>query len=216
MYFNKSNNLFFSSDFHFGHRSIVKGTSNWEDKSGCRDFQTIQEHDDCLIENINKTVKSDDILFFVGDFTLGDYKQVEYYRKQLKVKEIHFLLGNHDPYIQRNKKGIQTLFTTVQSALEIKVLDQKISLNHYAYRVFNQAHRGAWNIFAHSHNSLSDHCEYEKIIINGKEFYKKTNNIYKTLDVGVDSAFEKLGEYRPFSYEEIENYMSDKISMGHH
>jgi calcineurin-like phosphoesterase family protein len=216
MYLNQPNKLFFSSDFHFGHHNIVSGTSNWEDKLGCRNFDTIDEHDECLIQNINDTVNSDAILFFEGDFTLGDHKKVEYYRSLLKVKEIHFVLGNHDPFIKKNKKNIQSLFTSVQSALEIKVLDQHISLNHYAYRVFNHSHRGAWNLFGHSHSSLPDYCEMVEVEINGEIYYKKTNNLYLTLDIGVDSAKEKLGEYKPFSFEEISEIMKNRILTRHH
>lgn len=32
----------------------------------------------------------------------------------------------------------------------------------------------------------------------------------RSMDVGVDSAFRILGEYRPFSYEEIKNIMETR------
>lgn len=40
----------------------------------------------------------------------------------------------------------------------------------------------------------------------------------RSIDVGVDNAYKLLGEYKPFSYEEIVNIMASKKghSIDHH
>ena len=35
--------IWFTSDTHYNHANIVRGASKWEDKSMCRDFDTVEE-----------------------------------------------------------------------------------------------------------------------------------------------------------------------------
>lgn len=158
-------NIYFSSDFHYHHGGIVKGTSSWEDTSRCRDFETLEEHDNTLVDNINNTIGEDDILFFLGDWSFGNYKSGDNYKKvkefrdRLKVKEIHLILGNHDEEIVKHKE-LQELFTSVNHYLELTVVEpsdisntkafkQKIIMMHYALRVWNNSAQGAICLFGH-------------------------------------------------------------------
>lgn len=205
MKFTDSTLLHFSSDFHFGHKSICSGTSRWEDKSACRVFESVEDMDNTIIENINNQVKKDDVFFFMGDFTLGDYRYIKEYRDRINCVNIHLVLGNHDCDLKRNRKDCRNLFSSVTPALEIKVGEQRISLSHYAFRTWNQAHRSSWHLYGHSHNNLA-------------EYSNESGEKYKTFDVGIDSAFKKLGFYKPFSYQEVEEIMNNRISLGidHH
>ena len=99
---NSKQNIFFCSDPHYGHSGIVMGTSSWTDKSVCRPFQTIEDHDRELVNNINKTVGENDILFSLGDWSFGSYKtgenvtNIRKFREQLSCKNIFLILGNQD------------------------------------------------------------------------------------------------------------------------
>ena len=77
--------VYFTSDWHFGHKAILK----------YRKFDTIKEHDQTFIDNFNKTVNKRDTVFFMGDiaFTSESLKQL----KELRHchKKILYL-GNHD------------------------------------------------------------------------------------------------------------------------
>ena len=127
---NNKQNIFFCSDPHYGHSGIVMGTSNWDDKSGCRPFQTIEDHDRELVNNINKTVGENDILFCIGDWSFGSYKtgenvtNIRKFREQLKCKNIFLILGNHDLEVQSNKDNVKELFSAVKNYLEIIVIEQ--------------------------------------------------------------------------------------------
>jgi len=209
---NNKQNVFFCSDPHYGHSGIVRGTSSWENKRGTRDFNTVEEHDKVLIDNINKTVGEDDILFCLGDWSFGNYKNgenisnIRKFREQLKCKNIHLILGNHCQEIRKNKDNSRELFSSVNDYLEILVIEQPIEqgekpnkqeivLSHYSFRTWNKSSKGSYMLFGHSHGSLGE--------VGGK-----------TMDVGFDTHFE----FRPYSFAEIKEKLKDKeyISIDHH
>ena len=70
----KPEDVWLTSDTHLGHKNIVSGISGWEANRGQRKFNTLEEMDDTIINNINKYVKPDDILFHAGDWSFGGIK----------------------------------------------------------------------------------------------------------------------------------------------
>lgn len=229
--------IFFTSDTHAYHRNITKGVSNWDDKSGCRDFNTLEEMNQSLVNGINSTVGEDDILFFLGDWSFGGIDNIWNFRKQLKVKTIHAVGGNHDHFQDKNKTlpnckynksgiivdgnpedefesvGAQELFSSYSHYKEVKIDGKRYCLSHYAFRVWNKSHHGSIMLHGHSHDTLPFmNC-------NGQ-----TNNgiddlpLALQMDVGIDVAFKMFGEYRPFSLKEIQEIMSEReaLLVDHH
>ena len=62
--FSDASNIFFTSDTHFSHENIMHFCN--------RPFKTIEEMNDTLIENWNKVVNKDSIVFHLGDFAWGN------------------------------------------------------------------------------------------------------------------------------------------------
>ena len=147
-------NLWVSSDFHFGHKNIVKGVSEWGDPSRCRDFSTVEEMNEAIIESINSTVPADGILFHLGDWSFGGYENIEKFRRLIKCKNIYHCYGNHDHHIQRNPLTLQPLFKECFYYKEIYVGKKLAVLSHYAFRVWNRSHKGSYHLYGHSHGSL--------------------------------------------------------------
>lgn len=175
--------VWFTSDLHLGHKNIVYGVSNWENKSGCRDFRSIGEHDFRLIDNINRVVKEKDILFHLGDFYFGGREDVTKYRDLIKCKNVHTILGNHDHNIESPQSRYRVLFSSVDYYKEIKIIDgdvrHHIVMCHYPMVVWNGHHKGSIMLHGHSHGSLP-----------------KSNR--KIIDVGVDTNWLK-----PYSLDSI-------------
>ena len=205
-------NIFFCSDPHYNHKSIVKGTTEWKASSMCRNFSTLEEHNERLISNINETVGLNDILFCNGDWNFGSYSNkentngVKEFRDRLNVKELHFIYGNHDTEIRKSKE-LQSCFSSVQDYLElqiaipykeqgIKARKQLIVLSHYSMRSWNRMHKnsGSYMLYGHSHGNLPGQG--------------------KSMDVGFDCH----KEFRPFSFKEIDELLVNKdvVSFDHH
>lgn len=185
---------------------MCKAISTWSE-GGQRDFNSVEEMNNTIIDNINNCVMLDDIFFILGDITFGHPYNLYDLRNKINCKNIYIILGNHDRNLRDNKPikskthGLiypQNLFIEVINHKEIYVGEQKIVMNHFAFRVWNQSHHGSWNLYGHSHGSLK--------------------SIGKQLDVGIDNAFNILGEYRPFSFDEIKCIMDnvDIKYVDHH
>ena len=60
--------VFFTADQHFGHKSIIEYCN--------RPFSDVEEMNEALIENWNKTVDNNDKIFVLGDFALGSSENI--------------------------------------------------------------------------------------------------------------------------------------------
>jgi len=164
--------IYFTSDFHFGHKNIIKYCN--------RPFENLEDMNKGLIDIWNKTVKSDGIVYHIGDFSFGKPDFINQILLQLNGKII-FLLGNHDKYIKYN------LNVEKHEQLEIFTNFQRIIMNHYCMEIWNEQERGSWHLYGHSHGKFID----------------TTNK--KRLDVGIDT-----NNYNLYSFEQIKEIMNNK------
>lgn len=208
-------NIWFSSDWHYGHPNIVKGVSKWKDLSKCRKFYTLEEHNQFLIDSINKTVKENDIIYNIGDWSMGGIENIWLFRRAINCKTIHLILGNHDDHIRYNKivqtdngyVNLQSLFTSVQEVLDKKIGGQNIVQFHYPLRSWHKAARGSWNLHGHHHGDFTEY-ELSRYMKDGKLELE----LAKQYDVGIDNH----PQFRPFHLEEIRDMMEKRIPFNHH
>ena len=166
--------LFFTSDTHYMHKNICRGTTSWSNADGfTRDFDTLDQMNDRIVNGINSAVGQDDILFHLGDWSFGGFEMIDQFRNRINCKNIHIILGNHDHHIERDREGIRRLFTSVNQYLELEVKgkewEQNYVLMHYPIISWNKMNDGVIHLHGHVHLSA------DRRIGKGK-----------TMDVGVD------------------------------
>jgi calcineurin-like phosphoesterase family protein len=138
---------------HFHHKNIVKGTSEWKDKSICREFETLEHHDEYLIHIINQKIKWDHTLLFLGDWSFGGFEYIKRFRDRINCREIHFVLGNHDHHIESNREDIQSIFNSVQDKLHIEIKDKNFILDHMPLETWHNIFKGWFHLFGHQHSN---------------------------------------------------------------
>lgn len=136
--------IYFSSDYHLGHKNIIKYDN--------RPFKDINHMDESIITNHNEIVSKNDDFYFLGDFSFNDLKTEEYLKRLNGNK--FFIKGNHDR--RDTIKLYQKYGTYLGELTQIRVNGQDIILCHYAMKVWNKCHRGSWQLYGHSHGSLPD------------------------------------------------------------
>lgn len=159
-------NFYFTADTHFGHQNIVRGCTKWEDKSPCRDFKTLKDHDRAVIDTINKTVAYDDILYHLGDWSMGGEDNIWRFRRAIVCRNVHFICGNHDHHIHRNKKlttptGLvhaRDLFSSYHDLLEKELSGKyQMVMCHYPILHWHKQRRGSIHLYGHVHQELAYH-----------------------------------------------------------
>jgi calcineurin-like phosphoesterase family protein len=188
----------FTADPHFDHTNVIKYANRpFRTSTGEPDVELMNEQ---LVERWNAQVGLNDHVYLIGDFYLGKKMEraIQFVQSLNGIKYLVF--GNHDKMLRRNKAFLDN-FVWAKDFAEIKIPDpdaggaQVITLCHYAMKVWNKSHYGAWQLYGHSHGSLPDDPHRRQA------------------DVGVDNW-----NYTPVSYEQLKEYMRTKIwkPIDHH
>lgn len=192
---------YFTSDLHLTHMNISGTEGRWE--KGHRGFPSLDEHNQHMIDMLN-VAKPNDEIYILGDFVFNRKvpDQIADWLEQIVCDNLHIILGNHDPFFQRiynEGDWWSTLaelgepfhkIVDITPAKEVSVDRQHIYIHHYACLTWNKSHKGNWHLFGHSHNSL--------------------DGIGMSLDVCPESALEKLGEMRMWTFEDVRKYMETR------
>lgn len=195
----------FVADTHFGHANIIRYSK--------RPFVDVDAHDAQLVDNWNAHVRPGDDVFHLGDFAYRNRESALGLLERLNGT-VFLIEGNHDSVAHQ----IRGHFAWCDKVKLIKVGERRIFLSHYAHRVWEHSHHGAWHLYGHSHASLPDDPESLSI------------------DVGVDNTAVRLGvpelygsgsipdaglqpaDYRPIHFDEVDALMSRKTfrPIDHH
>lgn len=184
-------NIFFYSDSHFGHSSIIKYSS--------RPYKDVDEMNELMLQEWNKIVKPGDTVYHNGDVAFMPYDKLKNYLSRLNGN-IELVLGNHDKVIIQNKEDLlrQGKIVSIANYNELKISGcPMIVLFHYGMRVWNGSHKSSILLYGHSHGSLPP--------------------FGKSVDIGVDCK-EITKEYRPIHLDEVLKYMSKREGevVDHH
>lgn len=191
------NNLWFTSDTHFGHKGIIQFCS--------RPFDTVEDHDRTLIDNWNSVVGLKDTVFHLGDFCYGNPAKMKEYRNQLNG-HIILIKGNHDDRLMN--KACEELFDYVTYQMKIIIDGKVVFLNHFPFLCFEHDNPDVYtdgtlmySLFGHVH-SRPNNTSYDA---------QRLTMCYPTqYDVGVDNNY-----FTPISWENINKKIQEQISNWH-
>lgn len=186
---------FFIADTHFGHKNIVKGISQWTDKSACRKFNHLHEHDDLLINNINNTVGQNDRLYILGDFSFGGKENIPIYRERIVCKDVVLIRGNHDLHMMKNSVvmhnnkyiNVNSLFSNVYDLLDFKIGKTNIVLCHFPILSWHRQSKGSIHLYGHVHKELN-------------------------FNDGAICVSAECNNFKPFSFDQIQKIISNRLN----
>jgi len=181
--------MFFTSDTHFGHKRIIEYCD--------RPFKSTSDMDQALIENWNRVVGPDDVIYHLGDFCLGGIEMATKYFRQLNGQI--YVLGNVWHHDRRWLTYLKSMNVYSKSNHRIRLRPsiavyefhewptndnfyQILIMCHYPMAIWDRKHYGAWHVHGHSHGN-----------------YRGRGKI---LDVGVD-----VQNYKPISHFELKDIM---------
>jgi len=178
--------VWFTADTHFGHKNIIRYCQ--------RPFVDVEEMNCTLIDNWNSVVSPDDLVFHLGDFSVGGAAEWTSLLNKLNG-EIILLLGNHD--MNNVNQAFMHRFQCVSMQMLISIGKQRIYLNHYPFLCYGGAYRNTWQLFGHVHTS-----PYRTGLDSSRLDY-----LFPTqYDVGVDN-----NNYHPVSFEKVSEIIQQQI-----
>ena len=177
--------VFFTSDTHFNHVNILRHSN--------RPFKDIEEMNQVLIDNWNRVVGKNDLVFHLGDFAFGGAAVWNRFLDQLNGR-IVLIVGNHDIY-HLNLELVDR-FEYVAFELYVNIDNQAVYLNHHPFLCYGDSHGKVWQLFGHVHSradGLAKDVAMERLPMLLSSQY----------DVGVDN-----NNYTPVSFYQIREIMS--------
>lgn len=206
--------LYFLADSHYNHKNIVRGTTEWknldENDNRVRNFDTIDQMNETLINNINSKIGQDDIIFHLGDWSFGGFEKIKEFRDRIVCQNIYLLIGNHDHHQEAQKEDCHLLFTQVFPSyleLEVKLFSTPKSTKTRHHFIMSHYPIASWHNMNKGWMHLHGHVHFPFNLKLGPG---------KMLDVGMDG-----NNYYPYSLDEIINLLKDRpnkslFTFDHH
>lgn len=179
--------IYFISDTHFFHKNSIEHNN--------RPYKSVDEMNESLIKNWNNTVKENDEIYHLGDFS---WKTSPSVTKELLSRlngRKHLILGNHD-----NEKMLEKLnmFETISNYKRLIIDGYRVILFHYPIADFDCMYHHSIHLYGHIHNnnSIMDYLDKTK---------------YYAYNVGVDT-----NNYKPVSFNEIKKIFGLELINTHY
>lgn len=120
--------IMYIADCHFFHSLLCHDL----DHRGFSDVNMMNEH---MIAQWNEKVTQRDVVYIIGDFSIGKSGATTEILERLKGKK-HLIIGNHDRYLD-DKKFDRSLFESIEHYSEIRDNGRKVILSHYPVFCYN-------------------------------------------------------------------------------
>lgn len=201
-------NIWFTGCTHFGHKNIIRLANRHR-------FNSVEDMDEHLLTVWNQRVKTNDVIYHLGDVTWGNPSKL---LPKLNGR-IVLIVGNHDDQAGDLHYSLKAL--PHAHYIEIPHTGPTgMVLCHYPFEDWNGRFRGSIHLHAHTHakeleRPLLPHIAYEDETVKGerglapvsnavgkvtdKWLHDTTGVVCNRFHVGVDST----DEYGPISLDEI-------------
>jgi calcineurin-like phosphoesterase family protein len=186
-------NYWFISDTHFNHKAIL----DFKDNGGHpqRPFATVEEMNETMIENWNKTVKPQDKVYHLGDVIFGSKIEFDGILSRLNGKK-RLILGNHD---HGKEKQLAPYFKEMSSSRQFVKDDFKCVLSHLPLHHQCIKRFGNFCVHGHCHSNI-----ITKIRQGLGERIQEADKHYKNVCV-------EQTNYTPINLDEIKQRIVNKL-----
>ena len=117
-----SRQIWFMADIHVAHTNVISLSK--------RPFVNVQEMEAVIVANINRVVKPGDVLYLLGDVSLGRRETWVKFLSSLTCKNVVLVIGNHDKWQCIPKDMLLGVFDQVT----LRSHGLRFLLSHYPYR----------------------------------------------------------------------------------
>lgn len=186
--------IWVTSDTHYNHAGII----NFVDYHGqrVRDFDTVDQMNDCLIESWNSVVKPGDRVYHCGDVFFGDREKFEKDWPKFNGSK-RLLLGNHDDGKYLAKGGFFQKVGMWKMLPEYNLLLSHVAIHIYSLFRGKDLQKPMLNVHGHIHRLPEARGPYKNVSV------ERTNYT----PVHIDELAKLATEYRDVTWEEDREWL---------
>jgi calcineurin-like phosphoesterase family protein len=118
-----------------------------------------------MISRWNSIVRENDDVYYLGDFSLGNWATAWSYMKKLKGR-IKFIEGNHDRWFSKLPPHQK-----LPPIYELNFNKQLFVLSHYPLREWRKSYYGSYHCFGHTHGNLAPLGNSVDVGVDNWDFY---------------------------------------------
>lgn len=134
--------IYFTADQHFFYRKQIPHIGNME-------FKDAEGKNDYLIKRWNETVKAEDQIYILGDFSDGNSRETERILQQLNGEK-YLIIGNNDHYLE-DPDFDRSFFVWCRPYHELWYQGEKYVLFHFPIEVWSGCGRNRIHVHGHTH-----------------------------------------------------------------
>lgn len=173
--------IWLCSDWHFNHNKdfIYKE----------RGFSSIEEMNQTIIENHNKLVAEDDIVYVLGDCMLGPDNNagIDLINQMNGIKYLAY--GNHDTDARLEAYKTHNLFKDIQMCYRLRYKKHMFILSHYPTVTANGTDLRVINLYGHTHQT-------DRYFEDRPYMYNIGMDAHNCYPVLLDNAIEEIKAYK--------------------
>ena len=160
-----SRDIWLISDTHFNHKNILSFTQGGQP---VREFDSVEQMNQCIMDNWSETVKPDDTIIHLGDVLFGENKVVWMENNFTKLPgKKRLVLGNHD-----NPKFLMPFFKDINFWIDLP----GHILTHMPLHPQTLGENKRWggqdmiNVHGHTHRNPSPEGPYKCVCVEQTNF----------------------------------------------
>lgn len=144
--------IYITSDTHFNHRNILMLQG--------RPFDDVDEMNQSMIENWNRTIGKKDEVWFLGDFGMDNKSCTWRLAEIIEMLngEINLVIGNHDEHYKDLLRWHK--WKSIQHYKKISLNKKSYILSHYPFASWNGQNKQRMHFHGHCHGTLSTKLPY--------------------------------------------------------
>ena len=170
--------IFVTSDTFFGRENIIKHAK--------RDYQSVEEMNDDLVERWNETVDSKDTVYHLGNFAWDPFSAIVLHKLNGKIV---FLNGTYDKALKDVVKNCKRAELYMGQILEIPNLN--LVMCHYPLAHWNGKDTGTLHLHGHTYDKFPHDVDSGRINV--------CIDCWNLSPVSITTLHDLIEDYRKFN-----------------
>lgn len=191
---------YYIADNHFYHKNLITRMDN-------RNFKTIEEMNEKMIEIHNSIVRTNDEVVFIGDLSFGNGKETMEIIKRLNGTK-YLIEGNHDHKYLQDKDFDKSVFKWIAPYKELSDNKRKVVLCHYPILFYNGQYRknesgdaSVYHLCGHVHDT-GDNKMLNDFILQQRNKIVESKGQKSNMNSEIINCFCMFSDYKPLTLDE--------------